>query len=100
MSKYRNIMMTIIAISLIGINIQLFYKNLINPAHAYNDHNHSSWEIFGVAEEYHTHYEYADLYHSHNDSHSHSSWDFLNFDYDVRRIVENCSVTGYGYISC
>lgn len=94
MSKYKNFIMTIIAISLIGINVQLFYKNLIKPVHAYNDHNHSSWEIFGVAEEYHYHYDYADS------NHSHSSWDIISFDYDVRRVVENCSVNSYGYISC
>lgn len=66
MDKSSKIILSIIAIALLGINVQLYKSdnlNFISKAHAV-------------------------------DSHDHDSYDIWNFKSSVRRIVERCEVSG------
>ncbi len=66
MDKSSKIILSIIAIALLGINVQLYKSdnlNLISKAHAV-------------------------------DSHDHDSYDIWNFKSSVERIVERCEVYG------
>ena len=66
MDKSSKIILSIIAIALLGINVQLYKSDnlhLISKAHAVDSHDHDSYDI----------------------------WNFKN---SVERIVERCEVSG------
>ena len=87
MTKYTNFILTIIAFCLIGLNIHFFKSEIISVANAFESHSHSSWDIFGVAEEDHDH------------DYSFSAYDY-SFSSAVESIVEDCEVDSWGDIDC
>jgi|TARA_B100001964_G_scaffold201008_1_gene228453 hypothetical protein len=82
MDKYTKLILTVIAVGLMGINFHLFKDEIISPAHADSNHYHYAYQIYDL------------------ESHSHSfnSYDY-NFSRGVKRIVEKCDVSG-SYIDC
>ena len=60
-------------------------------AHA-DGHTHYSHEVYGVAEEDHSH-DYAE------EGHSHNAYEIYDFNSTVEGVVEDCSVYG-GSVSC
>ena len=69
-------------------------------AHA-DGHTHYSHEVYGVAEEDHSH-DYAEEGHSHDyaeEGHSHNAYEIYDFNSTVEGVVEDCSVYG-GSVSC
>ena len=48
MDKYTKLVLTVIAVGLIGINIQLFKDDLITSAHAVESHTHDAYDIYGL----------------------------------------------------
>ena len=79
MEKFDKLILSIIAVSLITLNIQLFKGkiNLGSEAHAVESHYHYSFEIF-------------DLESSHNHpSHTHEAYDI----YGLKGVIERCSVS-------
>ena len=60
-------------------------------AHA-DGHTHYSHEVYGVAEEDHSH-DYAE------EDHSHNAYEIYDFNSTVEGVVEDCSVYG-GSVSC
>ena len=56
--KYTKLMLTIIAVGIIGINIHIFKGSVIEDAYAVDSHTHHAYEIYGIHDEDHTHYAY------------------------------------------
>ena len=77
MDKTTKFILGLIAVALIGINIQMWNPKLIKDAHAVDSHSHDKYEIYGL--------------------------ETMLSKSDVENIVEDCSVYvdgDYGSISC
>ena len=78
-----------------GLLAMMWIKPNSVDAHA-DGHTHDSYEVSGVAEEYHSHdhsHDYAEEYHSHDAS------EIDSFKRRVERVVEDCYVDGDS-VSC
>jgi hypothetical protein len=99
--KYTNLLLSIIALGIIGINIHLFKDKLISVAHAFEYHSHSAFEIIGL--ENHTHRSY-DIYgledHTHDvEYHEHDTYAIYDLKSKIEDVIEDCDISGT-YISC
>ena len=79
--RYTKIVLTTIAVGVIGLNIHFFRDDFVKEANAYvEDHDHGSWEWWA-----------SDLVNSN-----------IN-EYEIEDIIEDCEVYvygSYGEISC
>ena len=93
--RYTKVVLTIIAVGIIGLNVHFFKDDFIKEAHAYVDyHNHDTYEIYGLESFV---YDIA----SQNANHSHDHYDIHSFKSRVQNIVENCLSQGEDrYIWC
>ena len=74
MDKYTKFILTIIAVGLMVLNIQLFKDDIISNANALESHTHSSFEVFGLDNHNHESNQINNLenhehdldYHAHN----------------------------------
>ena len=52
--KYTKLMLTIIAVGIIGINIHIFKGSVIEDAYAHdNDHYHYAYQIYNISNHSH-----------------------------------------------
>nr|MBT6355283.1 hypothetical protein [Pelagibacteraceae bacterium] len=61
MDKYTKFILTIIAVGIMVLNIQLFKDDIISNANALESHTHSSYEVYGL-----DNHEHDFDYHAHN----------------------------------
>jgi hypothetical protein len=66
MKKYDQLILTIIAVGIIVLNIQLFKDDIISNANAIESHSHNSYEIYGLDDHRHSSYEVSGI-----DNHNH-----------------------------
>jgi hypothetical protein len=61
--RYTKVVLTIIAVGIIGLNVHFFKDNFIKEAHAYVEyHEHDHYEIYGFESKVEDIVEYCDVY--------------------------------------
>ena len=86
--RYTKVVLTIIAVGIVGVNIHFFKGDFIKDANSYgNDHDH----VYEWWTAEHIHYDYADEYHNHD------VYELYSFESSVRDIIEDCYASGYAY---
>ena len=99
MKTLDRIILIVLVIGIWGLIGTMWLKPSNVDAH--DGHTHESIDVFGVAEEYHSH-DYAEEGHSHDYAerdHSHNVFAIYNFKTAIVRILLDCSVDGDS-ISC
>ena len=51
MDKYTKIILTVIAVGILGLNVHLFKDEIISPAHGATSHYHYTYEIWDFRSE-------------------------------------------------
>ena len=70
--KYTKLMLTIIAVGIIGINIHIFKGSVIEDAYAVDSHTHYAYEIYGIED--HSHYD------AHDEDHTHHAYEIYGIE--------------------